>query len=177
MRLFCVLGLAGLTAFAALGVTPEPAAACDRVYYRGGSYVTAAPMTYYQPYAPSYFAPAYPAPRVYPAQPVYAPPSYGYPGYQPQPATATPPAKPTTSAVVGLYDNRFEPATLTVAPGTTVRWTNYGRHRHTVTSSAGRWDSGDLDPGKVYSATFNQPGTYEYHCKHHKEMRGIVIVK
>ena len=39
---------------------------------------------------------------------------------------------------VSLIDDRFEPATLTVAAGTTVKWVNNGKHLHTVTSEAGR---------------------------------------
>jgi plastocyanin len=81
------------------------------------------------------------------------------------------------SVTVSAYDDYFQPATITVAPGTTVRWINYGRHTHTVMSNDGRWNSGDIQPGASYAATFTQPGTYSYHCCHHRpEMQGTVIV-
>jgi plastocyanin len=79
---------------------------------------------------------------------------------------------------VGLYDNRFEPATLTVPAGTTVRWTNHGQHKHTVTSDAGDWGSKELEHEGFYVYTFSQPGTYPYHCEvHPAEMKGTIIVK
>ena len=63
------------------------------------------------------------------------------------------------------------------APGTMVRWTNYGHHMHTVTSDNGLWDSGEFSHGHSFSYTFNQPGTYYYHCRFHRDMRGTVIVR
>jgi plastocyanin len=82
------------------------------------------------------------------------------------------------AAEVGLSDNRFDPPTLTVPAGTTVRWVNRGQHKHTVTADKGDWGSKELAPEAVYEYTFTQPGTYTYHCEvHPKEMRGTVIVK
>lgn len=79
---------------------------------------------------------------------------------------------------VGLSDNRFDPAALTVPAGTTVRWVNHGQHKHTITSDKGDWGSKELGPKGVYQYTFTQPGTYAYHCQvHPKEMRGTVVVK
>lgn len=79
---------------------------------------------------------------------------------------------------VGLADNRFDPPTVSVPVGTTVRWTNRGQHKHTVTSDKGDWGSKELAPKAVYEYTFTQPGTYAYHCQvHPKEMRGTVVVK
>jgi plastocyanin len=79
---------------------------------------------------------------------------------------------------VGLTDNRFEPPTVSVPAGTTVRWTNRGQHKHTVMSDMGDWGSKELGPKAVYEYTFTQPGTYAYHCEvHPKEMRGTVVVK
>jgi plastocyanin len=79
---------------------------------------------------------------------------------------------------VGIADDRFDQPTLTVPVGTTVRWTNHGEHKHTVTSDSGDWGSKELGPGDRYSYTFSQPGTYLYHCDvHPKEMRGTVVVK
>jgi plastocyanin len=81
-------------------------------------------------------------------------------------------------AEVGLYDNRFDPKTLTVTAGTIVRWKNQGRHDHTVTSDKGDWGSNGLGPGKAFSHAFTRPGTYTYHCEiHPDQMRGTVIVK
>jgi plastocyanin len=88
-------------------------------------------------------------------------------------------AREGDSVEVGLYDNRFEPATLTVPAGTTVRWTNHGQHGHVVTSDQGDWGSSkELAPAGTYSYTFSRPGEYPYHCEvHPAEMRGTVVVK
>jgi hypothetical protein len=78
--------------------------------------------------------------------------------------------------MVTAYDNSFEPQTIHVQPGTTVRWVNRGRHAHTVTAEDDRWDSGDIRPAASYTATFQRPGTYDYFCRHHEGMRGTVVV-
>jgi plastocyanin len=90
-------------------------------------------------------------------------------------ASAAPMASPIE---VGLHDNYFQPGTLTVPVGSTVRWTNQGRHRHTVSSEDGSWGSGELGTRATYTHTFARPGTYSYHCiLHPQEMRGAIIVR
>jgi len=83
---------------------------------------------------------------------------------------------PTTAATVAAADNRFDPPTLNVPPGTTVKWANGGTHPHTITDRGGKFDSGDIAPGGTYSVTFQTPGTYRYYCKHHKGMEGTIVV-
>jgi plastocyanin len=163
-RLLLVLGV-GLSGL--LAAAPWEARACDGPFYGGRIYYPAPPRYYSA--APMYFAP-----RVYYAPPMYQPP-YGYPPAY-APGYSSP--RPTTAITVGAYDNRFEPLTINVQPGTTVRWVNYGKHVHTVTANDGRWDSGDLPPGGTYSATFQQPGTYYYYCRHHtqEKMQGTIVV-
>jgi plastocyanin len=81
-------------------------------------------------------------------------------------------------AEVMLEDNSFQPKVLVVPKGTTVRWTNRGRHRHAVASDQGAWNSGQLSTGVAYSHTFSRPGVYYYHCDlHPQEMRAIIEVK
>jgi len=87
------------------------------------------------------------------------------------------PAVSNQIAEVGIYDDRYEPATINVPVGATVRWTNYGNHKHSVTSDSGLWDSQGLAPAATTSYTFTQPGKYTYHCSLHSDMRGTVIVK
>jgi plastocyanin len=83
-----------------------------------------------------------------------------------------------SQTTVKIMNDSYEPATVTVAPGTTVRWVNDGKHVHTVTSTTGAWKSGDIQPGQDFTATFTQPGTFEYHCAHEpNKMKGTVIVK
>ncbi|HEX7347637.1 MAG TPA: cupredoxin domain-containing protein [Candidatus Limnocylindrales bacterium] len=94
----------------------------------------------------------------------------------PTPAPATPtPAAPTGDAV-SIVDLAFEPATLTVEPGTTVTWTNSGVAPHTATAEDGSFDSGTLASGATFEHTFSDPGTYAYLCQIHPDMTGTIEV-
>jgi len=95
-----------------------------------------------------------------------------------EPSLPSESAGATSTVKVGLYDNYFEPANISVPAGTTVVWTNLGEHSHTITADKERWDSGMLGPGESSSCTFNLPGTYRYHCAiHGQDMRAVVVVK
>ncbi|QIN83552.1 hypothetical protein GBA63_13580 [Rubrobacter tropicus] len=73
---------------------------------------------------------------------------------------------------VGMEDNFFDQANITVEPGTTVTWVQRGQYGHTTTSYDGLWDSGLIEGGTdgTYSYTFDEPGTYEYFCGPHEDM-------
>src|SRR5215212_707133 len=77
---------------------------------------------------------------------------------------------------VQVVDFAFEPGTVTVPVGATVIWTNTGSRSHTVTADDGSFDSGRLDPGEQFSQTFDQPGTFPYHCGFHSQMQGSIVV-
>jgi Copper binding proteins, plastocyanin/azurin family len=71
----------------------------------------------------------------------------------------------------------FVPASLKIAVGTTVTWTNQDSTAHTVTSDTGAWpDSGQLATGKSFSFTFNKAGTFAYHCAIHRSMTATIVV-
>ena len=82
-------------------------------------------------------------------------------------------------------DNAYDPIDLTVAKGTTVRWTNNDAIVNTVTSGTsdgtagtadGFYDSGFLNEGDAFTFSFGTPGTYAYFCIPHPLMRGTVTV-
>lgn len=90
--------------------------------------------------------------------------------------------------------SRFDPLTVTIAAGDTVKWSNTGFVTHTVTfdpsmaSKAGDvslpagvkpFDSGDVEEDQSFSHTFTVKGTYKYVCKYHEAMGmvGTVIVQ
>lgn len=75
-----------------------------------------------------------------------------------------------------IKNSSFSPASVHVSVGTTVTWSNADMMAHTVTSSDGSFNSGDLQPGKSFSYTFKKPGTYSYICNYHPSMQGTVIV-
>ncbi len=74
--------------------------------------------------------------------------------------------------IVGMEDNFFDKANITIEPGTTVTWVQRGQYGHTTTSYDGLWDSGLIEGNTdgTYSYTFEKPGTYEYFCEPHEEM-------
>jgi plastocyanin len=99
------------------------------------------------------------------------------------PSTSSPPSpaeakQKGTIMEVGLYDNYFQPKTITVPVGTTIEWTNHGQHRHTVTLDDRQGSSMELNMNGIYKHTFTRPAIYHYHCAvHPQEMRGTIIVK
>lgn len=70
----------------------------------------------------------------------------------------------------------FSPASVTVAVGATVTWTNHDNTTHTTTSSTGLW-SGNLAPGATFSRAFPTAGTFDFKCTIHPTMSGTIIVK
>lgn len=90
------------------------------------------------------------------------------------PAAADAPAGPVVE--VEIRELKFQPAEITVAPGTTVRWVNRDPLAHTATA-AGSWDSGLLEPDATFERTFTAPGRHEYLCTPHPFMTGVVIVE
>jgi uncharacterized repeat protein (TIGR01451 family) len=84
---------------------------------------------------------------------------------------------PTLQASVSIIDFAFQPSSITIGAGTTVVWTNTGSATHTVTSDSGIFDSGDISPGGTFQFTFENAGTYSYHCSIHTFMTGTVTVQ
>jgi plastocyanin len=136
-------------------------------------------------YAPAPCCPGA-APVAYGSTSYYQPgnliPAGGVPMPLPIPGAGSPlpnDAVPANVEKVKILDGTFEPATLTITLGTAVRWTNDGKKPHTVTSEKGDWGSPEIPPGGDFTATFTKPGTFEYHCKLHKDkdMKATIIVK
>ena len=80
----------------------------------------------------------------------------------------------TSVAIAGFA---FDPATIEVAPGTKVTWSNDDPAPHTVTADGGGFDSDTLGAGKPFSFTFEKSGVYRYHCNVHPDMKGTVEVR
>ena len=82
-----------------------------------------------------------------------------------------------TTAEVKIDNFSFSPATITVAAGTTVRWTNHDDIPHTVVEDKEKFKSKTLDTDEQFSYTFTKPGTYDYFCSIHPKMTGKVVVQ
>jgi plastocyanin len=87
----------------------------------------------------------------------------------------------------------FNPASVQIGVGDSVRWTNKGVLVHTATfdpkqatkapdvalpAGAAPFGSEDLNQDDTYSHTFTAKGTYKYVCKYHEDMGmvGTVVV-
>jgi plastocyanin len=72
----------------------------------------------------------------------------------------------------------FEPMSLTVSPGATVKVTNKDSATHTLTASGNQFNTGDIDQNhtKTFTAPM-KPGTYHYICNIHQYMMGTITVK
>lgn len=77
---------------------------------------------------------------------------------------------------VWIQGMAFTPATIAVAAGTTITWTNKDAVAHTVTSNSGTFDSGSIATSGTYSFMFTTAGTYSYYCKIHPGMTATVAV-
>jgi plastocyanin len=90
---------------------------------------------------------------------------------------AQPPA--STAMEVKIDNFSFSPATLTVAVGTTVTWTNQDDIPHTVVSTDDprAFRSKVLDTDEKFTYTFSKAGTFAYFCSVHPKMTGTVVVK
>jgi plastocyanin len=82
----------------------------------------------------------------------------------------------TMNMSVSISNMMFQPSSISVQHGTTVTWTNNDSVPHTVTGNNGGPSSAVLQPGQTYSYTFNQTGTFPYHCSIHPYMTGTVTV-
>jgi len=75
---------------------------------------------------------------------------------------------------VSINNFAFNPASVTVSTGDTVRWTNQDSATHTVKGSS--FESGSIAQGDTYKFMFTEPGVYDYTCSIHPSMKGTVTV-
>lgn len=107
------------------------------------------------------------------------------------PNTPVTPVTPASPNDVVVKNNLFDPATVTVAAGSTVTWTwatctggdPYGTGTgQTCVDHSVAWDAGDAGSATqqtgTYQRTFTTAGTYTYHCAiHGTSMSGKVVVQ
>jgi plastocyanin len=83
-----------------------------------------------------------------------------------------------TSHNIEISNYAFSPSTLTINKGDRVTWTNKDNVAHTVTSDVGgELSSEGLSNSQTYSHTFNDLGTFSYHCSIHTNMKAEIIVQ
>ena len=80
---------------------------------------------------------------------------------------------------IDIIKFKFTPATITVTPGTTVRWTNREKRQyHNVWFEAlGEEEPDYLFPEESYERVFENKGSFPYRCGPHPKMTGVVHVE
>ena len=85
-----------------------------------------------------------------------------------------PKSKTHTVTIEGM---RFQPEVLTVSPGDTVVWVNKDLVPHTATSTAGGFDSKDIQADKSWRYTIQTTGEFAYICTFHQTMKAMLRAK
>jgi plastocyanin len=83
------------------------------------------------------------------------------------------PARAATHSVA-IKSMKFVPATLTVAVGDTVTFTNEDSAPHTATANDGSFATARLKKGESASVTIGAAGEHSYFCEVHKSMKGKI---
>ena len=79
------------------------------------------------------------------------------------------------SDTIEIKEMKFQPATLTVAPGTTIVFVNKDMVTHDVTEEATKaWSSKPLPPSKAWSMVAEKSA--DYYCSIHAVMKGKIVV-
>ena len=91
-------------------------------------------------------------------------------------ASTTGSAAPVAGNAVSIDNFAFVPATLTVAAGSTVTWTNRDEEPHTVAANDGSFHSPGMGSQATYSHTFLTAGKFDYVCSIHPFMHATVVV-
>jgi len=75
-----------------------------------------------------------------------------------------------------LTSTAYSPASLTIAHGSSVTFTNNDNTSHTATA-AGSFDTGLIAPGSSQTVTLQTAGTITYRCTVHPGMVGTIVVQ
>ena len=78
---------------------------------------------------------------------------------------------------VSIVGFSFQPPSVSINTGDSVRWTENDGAFHSTTSDDGLWDSGSLPFHGQFSFQFNAAGEFPYHCTPHPFMQASVSVQ
>lgn len=77
---------------------------------------------------------------------------------------------------IAIRSFAYHPATLEVAAGDTIVWTNRDLVPHTATRTGGRWDSGVIGPDGAWRWAAEGKDTLTYFCVLHPTMVAKLVV-
>jgi len=82
----------------------------------------------------------------------------------------------TVTKTVKITATAFKPATVTIASGDAIKWSNTDTKAHQVVANSGAFASPMIGAGHTWNHTFNTAGTYRYHDALHPALTGKVVV-
>jgi nitrite reductase (NO-forming)/hydroxylamine reductase len=82
---------------------------------------------------------------------------------------------PVSHAEPSIKNLEINEHSLFVSVGAKITWHNDDDVAHTVTSNEG-WFNADVEPGGTFTWQPDQPGVYQYHCEHHNNIEGVIVV-
>lgn len=81
-------------------------------------------------------------------------------------------------AALDIEGQAYKPDSVEVGRGASVRWVNRDFVDHTVTfEQPGPVSSNFIRTNGTFTARFDEPGVYRYHCTPHPDMKGVIVVK
>lgn len=96
-------------------------------------------------------------------------------------ATKQLPGKPTTpntqpaTRTIDISDFSFQPSTITISAGDTLIWTNRDSAPHSIAGPG--ITSPTIAPNSTYKQKFTEPGSVDYACGIHPQMKGKIIIQ
>jgi plastocyanin len=107
---------------------------------------------------------------------VYLVQAAGTPGTESAAQESAPVAAETEAVEIKGF--AYNPPTIEVPAGGSVTWTNQDNSPHTATAvDRAALQSGLIAFGNSFTQTFDTPGTYDYFCEFHPNMKGTIVVK
>jgi plastocyanin len=77
---------------------------------------------------------------------------------------------------IRIKDHQYLPDTITVPAGSLVYVINEDPEEHSITAKEGKFDV-EIEPTRREEIIADDIGTYEYYCRYHPEMKGVLIVE
>jgi plastocyanin len=81
------------------------------------------------------------------------------------------------AVTIDIEDFNFDPGHVSVPAGASVTWVNNDSAPHDATADSDAWQTETLDEDESEAITFDDPGTFTYHCSIHPDMKASLTVR
>lgn len=91
---------------------------------------------------------------------------------------ATDAAPAASGSLVEIKNFSFNPNPIEISAGSSITWTNDDNVPHTATGiDRAALQSGAIPFGESFTREFDTPGSFDYFCEFHPNMKGTIVVK